>query len=232
MSEPLRTPETSGEIHLNHFLVEHSRQSAPAIAEAMNQDRYDVIYVEMCTDEATQAFHGNVYQSVINREVRVDPALVPDRDAMVIVMAGLNQAGARVVPVDKSFDDRLKAGLPPNATSEDFFQLVYNRGLHNRLREPYIVEQISSDLRSHPARSTRAALITGQQHTYPSAELSRRGVEVVRTFVGGELNPGEQTVLPGERFRFSPIVALIRAIRYGLDEQSAREKLEEIRKTL
>lgn len=232
MSEVLTTPELPTGIHLDHFLVEHSRQSAPLIAEALNRNKYDVIYVEMCTDEATQAFHGNVYQSVVNGEVSVDRSLVPDRDAMILVMADLNQAGARVVPVDKSFDDRLKAGLPPNATDEDFFQVVHNRGLHNRLREPHIVEQITTDLRHHSDNTKRAALITGQQHTYPSAELSRRGVEVNRTFIGGLLNPGEQTILPGERFRFSPMIALIRAIRYGLDEEAARARLAEIQRNL
>lgn len=216
--------------HFDHFLVEHTVAAVPHVAEAVNKNQYDLLFLEMNTDEATRTYHGSVIQGILDGRIAVDKSKVPERDVWYHLAAELVQKEAYVVMIDNNFGDEFKEFKDGELiTKAEYWRTLHQRARHNELRDPFMVQQISDHITELGIPNLRAAIITGGQHTYPSAELRKLGANVNRIFTDRSLLlDGTTPKLHTEKYRFDPASALIRAIQYGVDELEVRKRFNQL----
>ncbi len=216
--------------HFDHFLVEHSVAAVPHIAEAVNKNQYDLLFLEMNTDEATRTYHGSVIQGILDGRLSVDKSKVPERDVWYHLAADLIQKEAYVVMIDNNFGEEFKEfKYGELLTKAEYWRTLHQRARHNALRDPFMIQQISDHISELGIPNLRAAIITGAQHTYPSAQLRKLGASVNRTFTARALlSDGTTPILHTEKYRFDPASALIRAIQYGVDDLEVRKRFDQL----
>ncbi len=199
-------------LNLDHFLVEHTPATTGVIAEAVNQARYNTIYIELYGNPDEQAYNQEKLQAIVDKKLVLVEEELPEEAATWIAFGRFNQTGARVVAIDKKFSDYYTTGFPPEdrePTVEDFIEFIYRRAQLSQLREPIMAEQVRADWIANGRTFEKCALITGRQHVFPSIQLARQGAKTKRFILEGVVSP----ILDGRYF--DDVTAAVRAIRYG-----------------
>ncbi len=228
------SPERWPHVHLDHFLVVHTNEHVSAIAEAVNRQQYEAIYVEFVGESDERTYFERIAQRLLDNDISLDDLPPEIQDEFIFKLADkLSQQDADFVLVDAESSNlreiKEQTGVRYDQ-SQGRFEALKKFAEENKRRDELVYGQLVKNLgfrtmlySNGKLPNIKTALVTGAIHTYPSAQLSRLGVTVKREFIGNRdgLDFASHDDSQ-ERVRFTKQAAAERMLRYGKDEKEAK----------